>query len=154
MTQPAPPHTDQNASSALAPVAMLVGLAAEFALGMIANLFVPDAAPSSGPISSTGMGGVVMAHMGLGVALLVGAVAALTLTIRSRGRGVRWSALGLAGVSVATVSGMLYAMSSRSAGYSLLMAVGFLLAAAAYTVQLISAGATRVWQRSGEQPEH
>jgi len=109
---------------------MTLLLLAQFVLGMVVNLYVTI--PESGNV--TGRAAVFLyAHMVLGAALLVVALALAGLAMAARRR--LWliaSAIGLAGIAVAVWGGLAFLIDGSHPGDSLLMAVGFILAIASY----------------------
>jgi len=111
-------------------IAMTLLLLAQFVLGMVVNLYVTI--PESGNV--TGRAAVFLyAHMVLGAALLVVALALAGLAVAARRRP--WliaSAIGVAGIAVAVWGGLAFLIDGSHPGDSFLMAMGFIFAIASY----------------------
>jgi hypothetical protein len=111
-------------------IAMTLLLLAQFVLGMVVNLYVTI--PASGNV--TGRAAVFLyAHMVLGAALLIVALALAGLAVAAR-RGL-WliaSAIGVAGIAVAIWGGLAFLTDGSYPGDSFLMAMGFMVAIASY----------------------
>jgi len=109
---------------------MTLLLLAQFVLGMVVNLYVTI--PESGNV--TGRAAVFLyAHMVLGAALLVVALALAGLAVAARRRP--WliaSAIGVAGIAVAVWGGLAFLIDGSHPGDSFLMAMGFIFAIASY----------------------
>ena len=128
--------------------AILALLGLQFLLGMLANLFVtvPDAHPGrNAPEYFSGVAqGVIWAlgsavealrlHVILGLLLFLAALWLLALAIAARRRGrIVVAAVGLVGITAAGFNGASF-MNYGHDFSSLLMALGFLLAAVAYVI--------------------
>jgi hypothetical protein len=120
---------------------ILLLIAVEFFLGIWLNLFGSfTGAGSSIPqaLSDTGAP-VLVAHIVVGVVLLLGAIIALVLSWGDPNRALRWFALGgLLAIVIAGSAGNEFVMASYSNNYaSFGMAVGFAAALTAYYEGLI-----------------
>ena len=109
-------------------------LTIEFLLGMWVNLYYTSL-PSS--ISSALQNGSSMpalaTHVGLGVLLGVFAIAVIAWAVtRHRPRVAMWGFAGLLGVLLGAIGGEEFLVNPGSPIYSFLMALGFLVAFAAY----------------------
>jgi hypothetical protein len=130
---------------------ILILLAAEFLIGMLVNLFVtvPSAHPGVNP--SNYFVGVAQAvvwalfnapwqlliHVVVGLLLFLLSIVLLVLAIVSRrGAWITISALGLIGIMGAGFNGASFMNYGGPNISSLLMAIGFLLAAVSYTIGL------------------
>lgn len=133
---------------------MVAVLLAQFLLGSYVNLYVPIASISGSTHTPTGMAersmmssmsramsgaGTLIAHMLLGWLLLLGAILALLIALRSGNRSaLALASTGLAAVAIAGFGGLQF-MATGNDRYSFLMATGFAAALAAYTTQLFLA---------------
>jgi len=132
----------------------LVMLIAQFLLGMAVNLFlkIPDQHPGANPpeyFSGVAQsvswailhGNLLLAiHAGFGLVLVIAAVGTLVQAIGSRHRGLIVSAVfGLIGVLAAGFNGGSF-LNYHQDFSSMLMATGFAIAIAAYSVGLYIAG--------------
>jgi hypothetical protein len=123
----------------------LIGLALQFLLGMLVNLFVqiPAAHPGANGGYFAGVPRVVAwalgagafalrLHVALGIALFVAGIVLLGMAIGARRRAWVWSAtLGLFGVFGAAGNGASFLIFHHDFS-SFLMSLGFTIAAAAY----------------------
>ena len=127
----------------------LAALAAQFLLGMDVNLFVqiPSAHPGANGDYFGGVPRVVAwalgagelalrLHVALGIALFLAGVVLLALAIRARRRAWVWSAaVGLFGLFAAAGNGASFLIYNFDFS-SLLMSIGFTIAACAYVAGL------------------
>lgn len=121
---------------------VLVLLAAQYASGQFMNLYVhlPDAgreSPMSMGVMMAGNGWLTL-HIALAVALVAGGIVATLVATTIGARTVAWSLIGLAGLVLGAGSGMGFLMSNQSNLASLLMSLGWLVAAAGYVGLLAS----------------
>ncbi len=137
-------------------IAMLILLSAQYLTGLYMNLYVQlprghgDSHPVSMGIFMAG-GGLLMLHVALGVATLAGALVVTMVSSTIGKRALFWSSAGTGTLVLAAASGMGFLMSNQSNVASLLMAIGWLLAAAAYTGQLVDSTSGRHRTPSSDQ---
>ncbi|MHB1711627.1 MAG: hypothetical protein ACYCV7_09515 [Acidimicrobiales bacterium] len=171
-TRPAPPRWrtgipnrlgDSPVPGAARGVASVVCglLAIQFLLGMYVNIYVNLPPNRSGTQGSGGSmmgrfgtmfssGGLLMAHMMLGMLLVASGVVALVVAASSEDRfAVGWSATGLVAILVAGYGGMSFFMFGHSNADSYLMAVGFLVSFAAYLTGALRGSASGPLLRRG-----
>jgi len=130
-------------------------LAVQFLLGMYVNLYVnlPPVTSGSGGLGGSMMGRfgtmfspgrpLLMAHMMLGMLLVVTGIVALFVAASSGDRfAIGWSVTGLAALLVAGYGGISFFMFGHSNVDSYLMAVGFLVSFAAYLTGAIRSSAS------------
>jgi hypothetical protein len=124
-----------------APTAMLVMLAAQFLTGMYVNLYVqlPTGTGTAAMAAALGSGLLFLVHGLLGVMLVVGAPMMLMMGAVGGARMAVWPAIGLVGVLLAGLGGVLFVVAGHADAFSLVMAIGFLVAAAGYVGQLANA---------------
>lgn len=133
---------------------ILLVLLVQFILGMVVNLFVdipknhPGARPSeyfSGAAQSvawavTGGPFWLVVHAGLGLLLLLAAIAALTMAIASRRRAwIVTGGIGLIGVLAAGFNGASFLNYNQDFS-SMLMSAAFAIAVASYVLGLLMGG--------------
>ncbi len=121
----------------VAPLGMLGGLAVQFLLGMVLNLYVTIPHFGAGMAAMMRAGPLVMAHVMLGMVLAGGALLALAMALPWGRRAVGCAAAGLAGILVAGLGGLLFLLGGQTSGTSYLMAVGFLVAVASYVAEIV-----------------
>ncbi len=113
---------------------MIAMLAVQYILGMVNNLFVkfPDTTRPGLLWEFARSQAWIMVHMILGALLLINATVILVLAFR-RNHPVwkSYSIAGLAGIALAFLSGIGF-VTTQADPYSLLMALGFLLALVVY----------------------
>ena len=130
-------------------------LAVQFLLGMYVNLYVnlPPLTSSTRGFGGSMMGRfgtmfspgrpLLMAHMMLGMLLVVTGIVALFVAASSGDRfAIGWSTTGLAALLVAGYGGISFFMFGHSNVDSYLMAVGFLVSFAAYLTGALRSSAS------------
>lgn len=126
-------------------MALLTGLAAQFALGIYANLYVsfPAQSTSRGGMAAMGAMTTVMDHVGLaahlvlGFLLVAGGIAAVVFAAQARLSAALWLAgIGLAGLVGAGVAGLIFVLGNQSNAASFVMAIGFLVSFSCYFAEL------------------
>jgi hypothetical protein len=120
-----------------ATLAILIGLIAQFALGMGVNLYVTlPAAGHPGHASWSGNGALLALHAALGMVLVLAAIAVLVRAIRARNVTlIVTSAAGLVAILLAAFFGSGFT-DKLTDGYSLGMAIAFAVAVACYAIGL------------------
>lgn len=112
---------------------MLALLACQYILGMLTNFFVPfpeGPADQQWQFASTQL--LPMAHIVLGLALLVGALVLLVKAIRLKDRVWKIaSSVGLGAILLAVEAGSEF-VTTQEEGYSFAMSILFIVAVAAY----------------------
>jgi heme A synthase len=127
---------------------ILVLLTVQFLLGMWTNLFVsfPDVLAGTNPFAQIFTNGlyVLAAHLILGFALFGVAIATFVLSFQAKIKVlVRSSVTGLAMITIAGVSGLIFVLSEfQSDPFSYLMAVFFLFAFGSYYQEFLEASLT------------
>ncbi len=122
-------------------IGMIIGLVVQYLLGMANNLFVtfPHTTDTVKLWIYAWTHVTEALHIILGIIFLVGAPVVLMRAIRAQHRiWVTASAVGLAGIIIAFVSGVLFVI-TQADPYSLVMSYGFLLSFVAYGWGLYSA---------------
>ncbi len=129
-------------------------LAVQFLLGMYVNLYVnlPPVTSSTHRFGGSMMGRfgtmlssgpVLMAHMMLGMLLVVTGIVALIVAASLGDRfAIGWSVIGLVALLVAGYGGLSFFMFGHSNVDSYLMAVGFLVSFAAYLTGALRSAAS------------
>ncbi len=115
-------------------IGMIIGLTVQYLLGMANNLFVKfPQTTDTGKLWIYAWTHVTEAlHIILGILFLVGAPVVLLRAIRAQHRTwVTASAIGLAGIVIAFVTGVLFVM-TQADPFSLVMSYGFVLSFVAY----------------------
>jgi len=127
---------------------ILLLLAAQFLIGMVVNLFVTVPSAHPGANASNYFSGVVqgvawalihaplglLLHVIVGLLLFLGSIILIVFAIASRSRAwIIISVVGLIGIVAAGFNGASF-MNYNFDVSSLLMSIGFLLAAIAYTI--------------------
>jgi hypothetical protein len=140
-------HGSQDSLRATVWIVLLL-LAVQFALGIYANLYVAFPAPRSSTSLMPGMSvngmSTVMDHVGLmlhnvlGILLVLLGIVAFTFALRTASSvAIGLASVGLAALIGAGIAGMVFVMSGQPNGASYLMAIGFLVAFAAYFLELV-----------------
>ncbi|MHB8295694.1 MAG: hypothetical protein ACYDH5_13940 [Acidimicrobiales bacterium] len=143
-----------NGRTAFVVAALMEGLlGVQFLLGMAINLYVPIATAPRSPASGTaatagtgtamgagmvGMGPVVALHLMLGVVLVVGAIAAFAASLIVTRAAAASAGAALVAVLASGIAGLAFLMGGQSNASSMYMAAGFLVAAAAYLLELLA----------------
>ncbi len=121
---------------------LIIFLVIQYILGMVTNLFVhfPDTTVMDQLWAFARTQGLIVAHIIVGTGLLIGSVAFVVRSVRSRSR--RWitsAVIGLIAILAAFIGGVTFT-STQADGYSLLMALSAIAAFLSYGWGLVAAG--------------
>jgi hypothetical protein len=121
---------DREAGIRRMAMGLLIGLLAEFVLGLATNLWVQISQVE--PWSHITNRGIFAAHAILGAALAVMAVVVLGRSVEAPGHVRLWATVGLVGIIVAFGCGVEFVSGGGAAGWSFAMGLAFTAAVFAY----------------------
>lgn len=116
-------QSDREAGVRRMAIGLLIGLLAEFVLGLATNLWVQIARVD--PWSHISNRGIFAAHAVFGAALAVMAFVVLARSIEAPGRVRLWATVGLVGIVVALGCGVKFVSSGGASGWSFGMGLAF-----------------------------